>query len=76
MYDGILIVSSGWSYGSNGKLAKAPRFKNVPNFEMDNNNLYPIYTHIDTMGFVWVNLEAAEVPTSPWGGDLDNIRGV
>lgn len=63
----------GWSYGLNGKLAKAPRFESVPTFEKEKNNLFPVHTHIDEMGFVWVNLEATEVPSTLWGEDFDGV---
>lgn len=57
----------------NGKLAKAPRFETVPTFDKSSNNLYPVHTHIDAMGFVWVNLEAAEVPSISWREDFDKV---
>ncbi|KAH8663442.1 iron-sulfur cluster-binding protein [Tricladium varicosporioides] len=63
----------GWSYGLNGKLAKAPRFETVPTFNKEKNGLFPVHVHIDAMGFVWVNLEAEEVPSAPWGEDFDGV---
>ncbi|KAL4814388.1 ring hydroxylating alpha subunit-domain-containing protein [Aspergillus spinulosporus] len=60
----------GWSYGLNGKLAKAPRFDKVPGFNKDENGLLPVHTHVDKRGFIWVNLEASETPTVPWDEDF------
>ncbi|KAG5305463.1 Rieske domain-containing protein [Histoplasma capsulatum G186AR] len=56
----------GWSYGLNGKLAKAPRFQNLPDFNAENYSLFPIHLHIDRCGFVWVNLDAQDVPSVSW----------
>lgn len=62
----------GWSYGLNGKLAKAPRFEDVPAFQKEKQNLLPIHVHVDALGFVWVNLDASPDPI-PWDEDF---RGV
>ncbi|KIW19512.1 hypothetical protein PV08_00084 [Exophiala spinifera] len=56
----------GWSYGLNGKLAKAPKYENVEGFEKDENNLFPIHVRIDDRGIVWINLDAADTPRIPW----------
>ncbi|EXJ55212.1 hypothetical protein A1O7_08138 [Cladophialophora yegresii CBS 114405] len=56
----------GWSYGLNGKLAKAPKFDGVEDFEKEKNGLFPIHVRIDARGIIWVNLEASEVPSIPW----------
>lgn len=56
----------GWSFGIDGKLAKAPHFENLPEFQKSENNLLPIHVHIDKLGFIWVNLDAAEVPSVSW----------
>jgi phenylpropionate dioxygenase-like ring-hydroxylating dioxygenase large terminal subunit len=64
---------SGWSYGMNGKLAKAPKYQDMTTFDKDANGLYPIHTHIDRLGFVWVNLEAKSRPTVPWNEDFAQI---
>jgi hypothetical protein len=50
----------------NGDLAKAPRFDSVQEFDKDSHKLYKAHTHIDKLGFVWVNLDAAETPTHSW----------
>lgn len=64
---------SGWSYSLNGKLAKAPRFDTVESFDKAKNDLYPIHTHIDALGFIWVNLEAAKVPSAAWTDDFGGV---
>lgn len=62
---------TGWSYGLSGKLAKAPRFETMPSFDQESNALFKVHTHIDARGFVWVNLEAADKPSIPWGVDFE-----
>ncbi|KAH7007301.1 Rieske [2Fe-2S] iron-sulfur domain-containing protein [Ilyonectria destructans] len=61
----------GWSYGLSGKLAKAPRFETMPSFDKESNALFKVHTHVDARGFVWVNLEAADKPSIPWGVDFE-----
>ncbi len=61
-----MTESKGWSYGLNGKLAKAPKFDNVEGFEKEQNGLFPIHVRIDSRGIIWVNLEASETPSIPW----------
>lgn len=56
----------GWSYGLNGKLAKAPSYDTVDHFDRSKNGLFPIYVHIDHRGFAWVNVDAAETPAISW----------
>lgn len=63
----------GWSYGLQGNLAKAPRFETVPTFDKSKHSLLGIHTHIDTRGFVWVNLESSESPTQPWKEDFEGV---
>ncbi|KAF7623920.1 Rieske 2Fe-2S family protein [Aspergillus flavus] len=60
----------GWSYGLNGKLAKAPRFDDVSGFDKEDNGLFSIHVHVDQRGLVWVNLDAKETPTTPWNEDF------
>lgn len=62
----------GWSYGLNGKLAKAPYFDKFPDFDKENNGLFPIHVHLDAYGFVWVNLDAAETP-EPWDSQFHGV---
>lgn len=55
----------GWSYGLNGKLAKAPKFEGLSDFDKDSYSLFKIHTHVDKVGFVWVNFDSSETPM-PW----------
>ncbi|KAK5065418.1 hypothetical protein LTR84_001256 [Exophiala bonariae] len=61
----------GWSYGLNGKLAKAPQFQDVENFRKEENGLFPIHVRTDARGFIWVNLEASETPSQSWESILE-----
>ncbi|KLO95419.1 choline monooxygenase [Fusarium fujikuroi] len=63
----------GWSYGINGKLAKAPRFDTVPAFNKDNHSLFPVHVHIDAIGFIWVNLDASPEPEVKWTDDFEGV---
>jgi phenylpropionate dioxygenase-like ring-hydroxylating dioxygenase large terminal subunit len=51
----------GWSYGLDGKLAKAPGYQTLE-FDTEQNGLFPIHTHIDRNGFIWVNMDAKDIP--------------
>ncbi|KAJ5980145.1 Rieske domain protein [Penicillium waksmanii] len=62
----------GWSYGLNGKLAKAPRFDDVEGFQKENQGLLPVHVHIDELGFVWVNLDSSPTPI-PWEEDFKGV---
>lgn len=63
----------GWSYGLSGKLAKAPGYQDLPNFDKSSNNLFPIHVHVDKNGFIWVNLDAGEKPEVAWSQDFDGV---
>ncbi|ETN36269.1 uncharacterized protein HMPREF1541_08546 [Cyphellophora europaea CBS 101466] len=63
----------GWSYGLNGKLAKAPRFDDVEGFQKEDHSLFPVHIHVDKLGFVWVNLEASEHPSVAWEDDFRDV---
>lgn len=63
----------GWSYGLNGKLAKAPRFHTVSGFQKENHDLFPVHVHVDALGFVWVNLDATAKPIVAWGDDFEGV---
>lgn len=63
----------GWSYGLNGKLAKAPDYQNLTSFEKEKNGLYPVHVHIDRTGFIWVNMDAGEKPEVPWEQEFDQV---
>lgn len=62
----------GWSYGLNGKLAKAPKFDDVPGFDKESQSLFPVHVHIDKLGFVWVNLDSSPNPI-PWEEDFKGV---
>jgi phenylpropionate dioxygenase-like ring-hydroxylating dioxygenase large terminal subunit len=51
----------GWSYSLNGKLAKALGYQNLE-FDRHQNGLFPIHIHIDRNGFIWVNMDAKDIP--------------
>ena len=63
----------GWSYGLNGKLAKAPGYQSLPGFDKTENGLFPIHVHVDNNGFVWVNLDGKETPEVPWNEDFHGV---
>lgn len=56
----------GWSYGLTGKLAKAPKFDSVEGFDKSQYGLFRVHLKVDERGFIWVNLDAAEVPEVSW----------
>ncbi|KAJ5572371.1 Aromatic-ring-hydroxylating dioxygenase alpha subunit, partial [Penicillium sp. DV-2018c] len=60
----------GWSYGLNGKLAKAPGYQDMEGFDKSKNGLLPIHVHIDINGFIWLNLDAGEKPETSWEDDI------
>lgn len=63
----------GWSYGLNGKLAKAPGYQDLEGFDKNQNGLFPIHVRIDVNGFIWVNLDAKETPEIPWEADFEGV---
>jgi phenylpropionate dioxygenase-like ring-hydroxylating dioxygenase large terminal subunit len=63
----------GWSYGLNGKLAKAPGYQELEGFDKDKNGLLPVHIHIDVNGFIWVNLDGGKVPEIAWEDDFAGI---
>lgn len=54
----------GWSYGLNGKLAKAPGYQELEGFDKSKNGLLPVHVHVDCNGFIWVNLDGEKSPRS------------
>ena len=62
----------GWSYGLDGKLAKAPRYDELEGFDKTQNGMFAVHVKIDAVGFVWVNLDSSEEP-EPWEKDFDGI---
>ncbi|KXG53394.1 Aromatic-ring-hydroxylating dioxygenase, alpha subunit [Penicillium griseofulvum] len=63
----------GWSYGLNGKLAKAPGYQDLQGFDKSKNGLLPIHVHIDVNGFIWLNLDAGEKPEISWEDEFKGI---
>ncbi|RYN29084.1 hypothetical protein AA0113_g5769 [Alternaria arborescens] len=63
----------GWSYGLNGKLAKAPGYQELQNFEKAKNGLFPIHTRIDRNGFIWINMDAKKEPEVSWESQFDHV---
>ncbi len=62
----------GWSYGLNGKLAKAPEYQELKGFDKDANSLFPIHVHVDINGFIWVNLDGKPKPEVAWEDDFSS----
>ncbi|KAJ4360853.1 uncharacterized protein N0V89_001420 [Didymosphaeria variabile] len=62
----------GWSYGLNGKLAKAPAYDGLE-LNKEENSLFRCHVKIDRNGFIWINLDANEVPEVPWEKHFDNV---
>ncbi|VUC23004.1 unnamed protein product [Clonostachys rosea] len=60
----------GWSYGLNGKLAKAPGYQDMPGFDKAENGLFPIHVHVDHAGFIWINLDSKKEPEVAWEEDF------
>lgn len=63
----------GWSYGLDGKLAKAPGYQDLEGFDKSQNGLFPIHVHVDHKGFVWLNLDAKAEPEIPWNDDFEGV---
>lgn len=63
----------GWSYGLNGKLAKAPGYQDMEGFDKSQNGLLPVHVHVDRNGFIWVNLDGGEKPEIAWEDDFKDI---
>jgi hypothetical protein len=62
----------GWSYGLNGKLAKAPGYQEM-NLDKDQNSLFRCHTKIDNNGFIWINLDAKETPGVSWEEHFEGV---
>jgi len=63
----------GWSYGLDGKLAKAPGYSEIQGFDKTQNGLFPIHVHIDNNGFIWVNLDGKKRPEVSWDDDFQGV---
>lgn len=70
---GQMLMGSGWSYGLSGNLAKAPRFDTVDGFDKTQYSLFGVHLRIDRLGFIWVNLDAANPPTVPWEDHFSSV---
>lgn len=64
----------GWSYGLNGKLAKAPGYQDLLDFDKQQNGLFKIHVRTDTNGFVWINLDASPEPEVTWESNLRRVE--
>jgi phenylpropionate dioxygenase-like ring-hydroxylating dioxygenase large terminal subunit len=62
----------GWSYGLDGKLAKAPRFDTVEGFDKSQQSLLPVNVHVDRFGFIWANLQAGK-PEISWEKNNEGV---
>lgn len=62
----------GWSYGLDGKLAKAPGYHDLSDFDKSTNGLFPVHIHIDSYGFIWINLDANQIPEVSWEDDFSD----
>ena len=63
----------GWSYGLNGKLAKAPGYQELEHFDKEKNGLLRIHVHVDHQGFIWVNLDGKERPEVAWEDEFGGV---
>lgn len=63
----------GWSYGLDGKMAKAPGYQDLPGFDRTKNSLFPIHVHIDVNGFIWTNMDAKDTPEVSWEEDFEGV---
>ncbi|CAI6340711.1 unnamed protein product [Periconia digitata] len=63
----------GWSYGLNGKLAKAPGYQQFNDFKKEENGLLRIHVKIDVNGFVWINMDANNPPTVSWESHFKSV---
>ncbi|KAF3033678.1 Choline monooxygenase [Didymella heteroderae] len=63
----------GWSYGLNGKLAKAPGYQQM-NLDKDQSSLFRCHTKIDRNGFIWNNLCARHTPEVVFEEHCGNVE--
>ena len=54
-------------------MAKAPKYDELPSFDKSANGLFSIHVHVDTLGFVWVNLDASAEPAMSWEDDFAHV---
>ncbi|KAE9965179.1 hypothetical protein EG328_009917 [Venturia inaequalis] len=63
----------GWSYSLKGTLSKAPRFDSVGGFDKAQHSLLPVNVFVDSVGFVYINLQAGE-PDVKWVDHFDGVH--
>lgn len=63
----------GWSYGLNGKLAKAPGYQEM-NLDKDQNSLFRCHAKVDHNGFIWINLDARQTPEIAFEEQFRNVE--
>ncbi|KAJ5147856.1 hypothetical protein N7526_001208 [Penicillium atrosanguineum] len=63
----------GWSYGLNGKMAKAPGYQDLDGFDKEQNGLFRIHVKVDINGFIWVNMDAKKTPEVSWEEHFANV---
>ncbi|RDI80438.1 hypothetical protein Vi05172_g9583 [Venturia inaequalis] len=69
----------GWSYDTQGKLTKAPKFDGIPGFKREENNLYQIWVKTDDNGFVFINFQgdwSVQDPDTRGLTDFANSSGI
>lgn len=71
----LLRVRTDWSYGLDGRLAKAPKYQVLDGFNKAANSLFSVHVHIDRLGFIWINLDANSPPKIAWQDDFAGSDG-
>ncbi|KAJ6525003.1 Rieske domain-containing protein [Mycena capillaripes] len=68
----------GWSYTMKGALAKASLFQDQAHFDAKKNGLLPIRTHIDKLGFIYINMNMSDdcIKWEEQFGEVDNLPRV
>ena len=63
----------GWSYALDGKLAKAPGYQDIDEYDKSKNGMFPIHTRVDSKGFIWINMDAKQTPEVSWEEDFEDV---
>ena len=53
----LMCKYHGWTYNTQGKLIRAPKFEDVAGFDRNANSLFEVRTFVDSSGFVYINLD-------------------
>ena len=53
----LMCKYHGWTYNTQGKLIRAPKFEDVAGFDRSANGLFEVRTFVDSSGFVYINLD-------------------